>query len=957
MYSAILAGLFLAAAGLGIWGVRRGSVVRVTLGVVLGVATLVFFWFLGFWGEQLWFEALGYEDRFWKVVFTQAAMLLVGAALAFAVIWLLTWPISRSHRYPRYVAWGFAAYVGANWGLVNWETVLIYLSAVRTELADPIFGKDTGFYLFRLPFYDALYLLVWTVALVGLVAAVAAAAADAPIRITRGQIEFGRRISSEGEILQRFRPIYFSAAAFLLVVAAGRFLARYHLMYSKWGVAQGPGWTDVHVRVPGYWIVLFACVLLAAGLIAAPLYRRRITGFFGRFGLPSSQGHAAFLASAGGVLAVLWFLVLAAAPGLVQWLRVEPNELTLESPYIAHNIAFTRVGFGLDRIEGREFPAAEALTPAMVAEHERLFRNIRLWDWRVLDAVYKQFQEIRLYYEFADVDVDRYAIGDDYRQVMVSAREMEQANLPPQSQTFVNRRFKYTHGYGVTLTTVNEFTPQGLPNLLVKNIPPVSAYPSLEVDVPQIYYGELTRSYVIANSSEAEFDYPRGDQNVYIHYDGRGGVALGNLWRKFLYGWKFGGTRLFLSGYPTSESRIMFHRQILERVNLLAPFLEFDDDPYVVLAGGRLFWIIDAYTTSRYFPYSEPLMSRRMGGYAGFERGESLWNDGAESLAAVNYVRNSVKVVVDAFHGSVDFYVFEPQDPLIRVWDRVFPGLLKPAEQMPEELLVHVRYPIDLLLAQGLVYAKYHMTDPAVFYNQEDLWIRTTEKYYNQVIPVEPYYIMWEPPETDDLEFILMLPFTPKNRQVMIGWLAGMCDGENYGRLLAYQFPKDKRILGPQQVETKINQDPYLSAQLTLWDQRGSTVIRGNVLAIPVGPTLLYVEPIYLQAETAAYPELRLVAVMHNDDLSYAETFEQALRGLFEEELTAPVGPATQPQRAAPAAMDVLIRQADQAFDDYLRLMGEKKFPEASEALGRLGSALEQLTSERQPSPGPQEQE
>jgi uncharacterized membrane protein (UPF0182 family) len=651
----------------------------------------------------------------------------------------------------------------------------------------------------------------------------------------------------------------------------------------------------------------------------------------------------------GAVLALAWFLGLWVVPGLFQSLIVEPNEITLEKPFIEHNIHFTRHGFNLQDVEEREYPVVDQLPPKPDDGGQRLYENIRLWDWRALDSVYQQFQEIRLYYEFTDVDVDRYTIQGDYRQMMISVREMQIDNLPPDSQTFVNRRFKYTHGYGLTLTDVSEFTADGLPDLLIKDIPPKSRYPELDVSRPQIYYGELTDKYVVVNSEEKEFDYPSGDRNVYLHYDGQGGVLINSFWRKLIYAYKYGGLKFLLSGYPTPRSRIMFHRQIKERVRTLAPFLEFDSDPYIVLVDGKLYWILDAYTRSGLFPYSSRFTSAvaRQARSASTPLVEQLGD-----LRDVNYVRNAVKAVVNAFDGSVQLYVFEPRDPLIKTWSNVYEGLLLPAERMPKGLRRHIRYPADMLVLQGEVYAKYHMTDPTVFYNQEDLWVQATEKYYDHIQPVEPYYIMWQQPDQKELEFVLMLPFTPKNRQVMIGWIAGMCDGDNYGRFLVYQFPKDKRVLGTQQVETKIDQDSYLSGQLSLWDQRGSNVIRGNVLAIPVQNTILYVEPIYLQAETAAYPELRLVAIMHQDKLSYAETFDKALAGLFD--LQAPVAGAQTSKPGDQTAKSIdqterLIRRANQAFERYLQLLGDKQFMQTGKALEDLQKALEQLAGHSTP--------
>jgi hypothetical protein len=445
------------------------------------------------------------------------------------------------------------------------------------------------------------------------------------------------------------------------------------------------------------------------------------------------------------------------------------------------------------------------------------------------------------------------------------------------------------------------------------------------------------------NSEEKEFDFPRGESNSYNRYSGSGGVQISNLWRKFLFGYKFDGTQLFFSSYPNDESRIMFNRNIKERVRKLAPFLKYDDDPYIVLIDGKLYWILDAYTVSNNFPYSENYNSSENIEYKEGDRNMSLVTETGSQFNGINYIRNSVKVVIDAYEGDVDFYIYDEEDVIIKVWNEIFPGLFKTKDKMSAKLKDHVRYPADYLLIQGLVFAKYHMKDPTVFYNQEDLWIRATEKYYNEIIPVESYYIMWKPPGSEETEFVLILPFTPKNRQVMIGWIAGMCDDNNYGRFLAYKFPKDKRVLGPQQVETKIDQDSYLSGQLTLWDQRGSNVIRGNVLAIPINETLFYVEPIYLQAETAAYPELRLVAVMHNDQLSYAKTFDKALEGIFgsSQSITGDMESDRSPQN-----IQSVVEQANDAFEKYLQMMGENRFNEAADQLEILESSLKKMSKE-----------
>ncbi|MDY7108440.1 MAG: UPF0182 family protein [Planctomycetota bacterium] len=934
MYVLLLLAIIAVGLAIGAWGLIRRGWGRVATGCAIILAGILFFSLLGFWSEMLWFEALGYGGRFWTVVWTRVLLFVAGAAASAALVYLLTLPIPRDRRAARIWPEALAGVTGGFWGLGVWQETLLLVNRVPADVREPILHLDASFYLFVLPFLDRAYsLLIWLV----LISAAAAVVGSLRRRIVGDEVRWQVR-SSRGAGDDPFRPIIIAGAAIALALALSRGLAMFHLLSSEWGVVTGPGWTDVHIRLPVYWIVGIVTLLLGAGTLLSPL-RRRI----GRPIRGAVQAGSADIFGAATLwvcIAAVWLVGQAIVPGLVQWLAVQPNEITRERPYITHNIEFTRRAFKLDQVEERQFPARDRFDRQTAENNRRLLEEIRLWDWRALDAVYKQFQEIRLYYEFADVDIDRYTIGDRYRQVMVSGRELDQRNLPEQSRTFVNQRFKYTHGYGLTLATVSDFTPDGLPNLLVKDIPPKSEAPALKVDRPEIYYGELARQPVVTNTSEKEFDHPSGDENVYVRYDGRGGVEMRNLWRKFVFGWRFDGTRFLLSGYPRGESRVLFRRTVRRRVKALAPFLRFDADPYLVLADGRLYWIIDAYTTSSRFPYSEPFSSTEIIEYKAGEQTRRMRNTAVSYLDGANYVRNSVKAVVDAYNGSVDFYVFEPGDPIITTWRGVFPGLFKDRADMPEALEKHIRYPEGLLLTQGLVYAKYHMDDPTVFYNQEDLWVRATEKYYNRLQPVEPYYIMWRPPEADETEFVMILPFTPKNRQVLIGWIAGMCDPGNYGRFLAYKFPKEKRVLGPQQVETKIDQDRFLSGQLTLWDQRGSNVIRGNVLAIPVESTLLYVEPIYLQAETAAYPELRLVVLMHGDTLSYAETFDKALEGLLTGGGTRPA--ALQPPIEDDAAGD-LARQARDAFEAYLRLQSEKRFDEAAEALKRLQRLLDRM--------------
>ncbi|HEU4407109.1 MAG TPA: UPF0182 family protein [Polyangiaceae bacterium] len=966
MYIALLFTLLALGATLLLRGLSRGRRQIAVPGALLLAGTLAFYAFLSFWGELLWFEELGQARRFWVVLFAASGTAAAGAVAAGSVVWLVTRPLRRAAPRARRAGVAFAAALGLLWGGAAWDLALQWLYAVDAGVREPVFGLDAGFYLFSLPFYDALYGLALVSAAVALalaswvafgnfslvsrlrrsatlMAAGPRERADAPASAPRTARKT-RALEAEAE---GQRGLYAAAAAFALALCFGRVLSMYHLLYSSAGVVRGPGWTDAHVRLPAN-VVLAAALALAALALLVPGTRRALESRLGgprRREAGASGGPGA--TSAIGALALgitaLWALGLVALPALFQWLRVTPNELALERPYLEHSIAFTRRGFALDRVESRQFDPKGRVTEELVERSEHVLSEVRLWDPQALDQVLEQFQEIRLYYELTGVDIDRYQLGPNYRQVMIAPREMEPRNLPAESQTFVNRHFKYTHGYGVAMAPVSDFTPDGLPMLVVRDMPPVSEHPAVVMTRPEIYYGERADHYVVVNSRAAEFDYPSGAENVYARYAGAGGVELRGFFRKLVYGWKLGGTRLLFSDYPTDESRIMFRRNVRERVATLAPFLELDGDPYVVLVGGRLKWVIDAYTTSNYYPYSEPFFDR--------EGVPSQSPEGAPGrppgLAVpvrrprLNYVRNAVKAVVDAYDGSAALYVYEPDDPIIRVWSRVFPELLRPKSEMPAELRAHVRYPEEMLHLQGLVYAKYHMTDPEVFYNQEDLWVRATEKHYGDVKPVAPYYVMWQPPGSGRAEFVTMQPYTPKNRQVLIGWLAGMCDPDNYGRLLAYRFPKDKWVLGPQQVDTKIDQDAELSGQLTLWNQLGKRVIRGNVLAIPIDETILYVEPIYLQAETAAYPELRMVVVMNGEAMSFAPSFRGALEGLLGPGERRPAGEG-RAEGGAPRAEPgpQTFERAQRHFDAYVRLTGEGRFAEAAAELEGLGEVL-----------------
>jgi uncharacterized membrane protein (UPF0182 family) len=629
------------------------------------------------------------------------------------------------------------------------------------------------------------------------------------------------------------------------------------------------------------------------------------------------------------VLGAGWILGVWAYPALVQRLRVAPNALVAESPYIGHHIRLTRQAFALDRIEERDFPARESLEASDLARNATTLRNVRLWDHGPLLATFAQLQEIRTYYRFVDVDNDRYAIGDDYRQVMLSARELSYQNLPrdPQGRDadrqWINEHLQYTHGYGVVMGPVNRITPEGLPELFIRDIPPVSDVP-LRITRPEIYYGEVANDYVFVGTRSREIDYPSGDENVYTTYQGRGGIPVGSFGRRLLFAIRFGSYRILLSDEITRESRAMYYRQIGERVRRIAPFLQFDADPYLVIrADGTLAWLLDAYTVTRRFPYAE-----RAPGFG-------------------NYVRNSVKAVVDAYHGTVTFYLADEQDPLVRAFGRAFPGLLRPLGQMPADLRAHVRYPAGLFAVQARMYATYHMQDPRVFYNKEDLWSIPRRQEAGREREIEPYYTIMRLPGEQREEFVLLNLFTPLRRDNMIAWLGARSDGEQYGRLTAFLFPKQRLVYGPRQIAARIDQDPVISQQLALWNQRGSTVIRGSLLAIPVEESLLYVEPMYLAAEKGSIPELKRVFVAYANQIAMEETLEASLQAIFGRRPTTsaatrtPDGPA--PPAAAADGVAALVGRAWEAWTLSQESLRRGDWSAYGDAQRRLEEALRGL--------------
>jgi hypothetical protein len=812
-------------------------------------------------------------------------------------------PLLRRWLLPVVIVLGFFA---ASHAAGHWKTLLLFFNSVPFALEDPVFNRDISFYVFRLPAISALYnWLNFTLSFTFLATAV--------IYLLYRGIQYTPQALS---LTNRARThLLVLIAAILLVKSAGYMLDTFELLYSSRGAAFGASYADIHASLPTLrFMALLA--LIASGLCLAQIYRR---GF-------------KYILVGGGSLIVAHVVGLGLYPSLLQRFRVVPNEIAAERPFIERSIQFTRRAYGLDQVETVEFPAEEKLSAADLERNVLTIKNIRLWEHRPLLATLAQLQEIRTYYKFVDVDNDRYQIDGTYRQVMLSARELSYDHLP--SRIWINEHLTYTHGYGVVFGPVNQVTPEGLPEFFTKDIPPVSSQ-SIKITRPEIYYGERANDYVFVKTKAQELDYPSGDQNVYATYEGKGGVPVNSFWRKLLYSAHYATLRVALSDDITNDSRILYYRQIEDRVKKIAPFITFDRDPYLVIAqGGRLFWIVDGYTTSDRYPYSEP--TGRLG----------------------NYIRNSVKAVVDAYNGTVSFYLSNPDDPIISAYAKIFPRLFEPLEAMPEDLRAHIRYPQDLFAVQARVYSTYHMQDPQVFYNKEDLLSIPRRDFpvqeqelgpiigmrRDQVVEreVDPYYTIMRLPGEQREEFVLLLPFTPNQKDNMRAWLAARSDPPHYGKLIALDFPKAKLVYGPKQIDARIDQDAYISQQLSLWSQRGSQVIRGGLLAIPIEKSLLYVQPLYLAAEKGSLPELKRVIAAFGNQIAMRETLEQSLEELFGDGST-----KTTPQTAAVSAGAAKGRTlASRALEHHLKsreFLRQENWTGYGEELKKLEQILKEM--------------
>ncbi len=908
---------------------------------------------LSYYVDGLWFGSLGYRGVFWTTMGLQWAvyaafgaatfLILYGSFLALKRAFLPGLPSSHTiliggqplqlpvESALRIIGPGAALVIAALTGagmMAEWPTLALYWYAPRATggVIDPVFGKPLSFYLFTLPAWQLIN--GWLLSL----AVIACAIAVLFMLMTGSSRALSER--QDSYIPLPWRGFSITFAFLLLLLAVRLYISRFEQLFEDHTIFGGVTYVEAHVTLTG---MLLVCAALVVGAVIATLNATSV--------LPGGRRLVVAV-----LPAVVCYVALQAVGWYVGSFIVKPNELVREQPYIAHNIELTRQAYGLDRFSQREFPAETTVEAADAANNQPTLQNIRLWDWHALQDTLRQIQEIRTYYDFPDIDIDRYQIDGTTREVMLAARELNVEKLPESSRNWINEKLIYTHGYGITMNPVNGFTPEGLPTLMLSNMPVQSTVRGLNVTRPEIYFGELTNTDVYVKTRQKEFDYPQGPTNSLTSYEGTGGIVLGGFLRRIVIAFERGDlAKLPFSDDVNKESRLLMRRNVRDRVTALAPFLTFDPDPYIVLGDdGRLSWIMDAFTVSDSYPYSSH-----------YRLDNNL----------INYMRNSVKVVIDAYDGTTTFYVFDTEDPIIAAYRRIFPSLFKDASTMPPGLRKHVRYPELLLKLQAEVYGLYHMTNEGAFYNREDLWTVATEVGMSQAgeqatqttQTMQPNFVLMKLPGESEVEFAEILPFTPANRNNLIGWIAGRSDGAHYGTSVVYDFPKTKLVDGPLQIEARIDQNAQLSGQLTLWNQQGSHVRRGTLLVIPTGRALLYAEPIYLQADRSPMPELRLVVLALQDRLAYGPTFESAMAGLFGGAVssTSAAAASAEPARAAApsatssatttpqpiAGHDALITEAAKSLEDYQRLTAEGKLGEAGQKLEQLKRAIDRLNT------------
>ncbi len=912
--------------------------------LILAFVTFVFFSsFISLITDWWWYQEVGFTEIFIKSL---SAKIIVGflAGLIAAVFLLInlffairskiSWmvaipealigqPISINDRIVRKLGIVISCVIALFIGLIassSWHDVLKFLQSVQFGQKDPIFGQDISFYVFSLPVYSFGLDLMKTVILISLIAC-------GVIYILRGSLNLSSILakidlskltgkpdslivkSAKNQASDPRARLHISIllSLFLTTVAIGTYLSLYSLLTSQSGPVFGAAFTDANIMVPILRVSVFVYGLAA---VLALFYgiSGKITPLLGTISLTVLVGFVSLI-----------------VPSVFQKLVVAPNELVKETPFIKNNIEATRKAYGLDKIEERNISADKPITAEDIASNNLTIKNVRLWEREPLLSTFSQIQEIRTYYEFSSVDNDRYTINNELRQIMLSPRELASDSLP--NKSWINERLTFTHGYGAAVGPVNQVTPEGLPVLFVKDLPPKSEVKELTITRPEVYYGEIPNEYVIVKTKSKEFDYPKGEDNVYSTYGGKGGVEINSPLRRLLYAIRFGSLKLFLSSDVTKESRILYYRNIKERVSKIAPFLTFDRDPYLVIAEGKMYWILDAYTSTNRYPYSQPLPL-----------------NGGD----VNYIRNSVKVVVDTYDGKVTLYQVDPDDPIIKTYAKIFPKTFKKLEDMPKKLISHLRYPEDIFTLQTAIYTIYHMDDPQIFYNKEDQWeiptiaLGNAAQTENETPIMNPRHMIMKLPGEKKEEFILMLPFTPRGKDNLSAWMVARNDGEQYGKLVAYRFPKDKLVFGPKQVIGRINQDAQVSQQISLWDQGGSQVIQGSLLVIPIEESLLYVRPLYLKASTGKIPELKRVIVAYENKIAMEETLEAGLAKIFGT-AEGQIKPSEETSGQTPPAdttKEGLLEQANQAYQSAINAQREGNWGRYGEEIKRLGEIL-----------------
>ena len=909
------------------------------LGTALLGAFLLLFFLLpsvaSVYTDWLWFVEVGHEQVFLRTLNTR---ILLGAAtflMVFGVLFLNIHiaqsglrPLSFTVYGPQgprtiaidmrrlrplfYLGAGVVAFFVALYASGRWDTWLMAQRAETFGKVDPILGHDISFYLFQLPFLHVLHVLAFiTVVLAGIASGVV-------YYVSQGVSLDAQRGLVVGDKARRHLCIL--GAIFLVVLAFRAWLGIPASLTTQSGIVHGASFVDVNATIPVQWLLVVVSLVGAALIVYQSMTSRRWP----------------FLAAVG------LYVGVSALGGLygfaLQRLYVSPNEQVREMPFIAHSIEATRSAFALDQVEERSISGDATLTQADIARNANTLENVPLWNDAPLLDTFGQIQEIRTYYDFHSVDNDRYLIDGKYRQIMLSARELNSEALP--SRTWINQRLTFTHGYGLTLGPVNEVTPEGLPVLFVKDLPLKSSV-DLKVTQPAIYFGELSNDHVFVKTATQEFDYPRGDANVFGTYAGKGGVDVGGFVRRLLLAVRFKSTDILFSPNLERDSRVLMYRRIAERVRRIAPFLTYDSDPYLAISDGRLLWIQDAYTISRLYPYSTP------------------------SAGGINYIRNSVKVTIDAYDGTTRFHLVDTKDPIAATIARMFPDLFEPLSAMPEDLRTRMRYPQGIFAVQASMFSTFHMTNPSTFYNREDQWdVPSLEQGRGEARPMVPYYTIMKLPGEAEAEYIQMLPYTPRQKDNLAAWMVARSDGDNYGKLMVFQFPKQTVIFGPRQVAARISQDQVIAPQITLWNQQGSEVIQGNLLVIPIEESLLYIRPLYLRAAGGRIPELKRVVVAYQNHIVMEETLDAALDRLFPGGATPQRDSDTRtPERSQPRAADSgsatpapstgAASEAQQHYQRALEAQRAGDWARYGEEIKQLGEALKRLNTPPQTSAAP----